>query len=422
MLDRRVWLLTFGQSLLSVGRGVLMPFATLYFYEVRHFPLTLVGLALAIALPLGALVGLAWGAVSDRAGRRPLMLVGFAGHAVTTAALAFVSTPPAYVVVVVANAVAVSAWSPSARAMVADVTPPDRRARGYGLLYLANNFGLSIGLVLGGALALFLPYRAFFFAEAAGAAAFLVVVAVLVPESHAASAGPGKVGDHVRGLSLPLRDPLFLLFALANVLGGVGWSQFYSTFSPFVRDVVGVPVVWLGVAFAVNTVMVVALQMPIAERVERASRTRCYLVANYLMAWWLLMTWAASRLAGSLAMALALVLGGVAIMTLGEIMVAPVGASVAAGLAGSPRNYGKYLAALDLAWTVSSGLGAVMGGAFFDAGKPTLLWPVASLFTLLAFVAFLWLGKLLPPDVERPAASETPPASILGPDAGLAVE
>src|SRR5438067_10957562 len=86
-LDKRVWYLTVGQTLLSTGRGVLMPFATIYFYDVRHFPLSLIGLAYAVALPLGSVVGLAWGALADRVGRKPLMLLGFAGQAVTTAAL-----------------------------------------------------------------------------------------------------------------------------------------------------------------------------------------------------------------------------------------------------------------------------------------------------------------------------------------------
>src|SRR5581483_1125363 len=289
-MDARVWLLTYGQGLLSTGRGIIMPFATLYFYDVRHFPLTLVGLALAIAFPLGALVGIFWGGVADRIGRKPLMLLGFLGQAMCAVAYAFVVTVPAYFEVTILYAIAVSAWGPSARAMVADVTPEDRRGRAYGLLYLANNLGLSVGLLVGAILVAFLPYRSLFFAEAAGAAAYLVVVALAVEESHARAPGAKEEGGlarlrhHVRDLSTPLRDRRFLAVLLVATLGGIGWSQLYSTYAPFMKDVLSATAMGIGVVVAINTVMVVALQVPLSAWADRRSRTRVLLLGNALLA------------------------------------------------------------------------------------------------------------------------------------------
>lgn len=408
-LDPRVRVLTLGQLVLSVGRGVLMPFATLYFYNVQHFPLALIGLAFAIALPAGAVVGLFWGALADRVGRKPLMILGFTGMACTTAGLAFVTRPSEYIGIVVLNAIAISAWNPAARAMVADVTDASRRTRAYGLLYLANNAGISLGLVLGGLVALALPYRALFFFEAAGAAAYLLVVMLLVaesrtptPETPRVESAARKVGRHLASVATPLRDARFLVFGLATMLAGFGWCQLYITYSPFMANRLGFSDAWIGAMLAINTVLVVALQVPIARWAEARERTWVYLVANQLLAWSLLLTWLAGRAAG-FGPQLGIVALAIAIQTLGEIMVVPVGSAMAAALAGGEEHFGKYMAAFDLTWTTSAGLGSVLGGWFFDVGQPMLLWPSVTAFVVLSLAGFWWLGRVLPRGLNRSA-------------------
>lgn len=414
LFDRRVWYLMVGQVLLSLGRGVMMPFATIYFYNEKGFPLALIGLTFAIAMPAGATVGLLWGSLADRIGRKPLMLLGFASATLTTASLAFVETVPQYMVAVIANFVAFSAFNPAARAMIADVTPDDRRTRAYGLQYLANNAGISAGLLLGGVLAIFLPYRMLFFVEAAGIASYLVVIALLVEESHRreADAAPGRglarVAGHFRGISLPLRDPRFLLFALCGVLAGLGWAQFYITYSPYMKNYLDLGDVGIALIFAINTLLVVLLQVLIATWAERRRRTTVYIIANQLLAWSLILTWLSGRVDG-FAPRFGILAAGIVVMTLGEIMVVPVGSALVAGLAASKNDFGKYMAALELTWTTAGGLGSIVGGLFFDIGRPMLLWPAMTAFVILSFGGYWWLGRMLPAKVNSPGA---PPGGV----------
>lgn len=434
MFDRRVWLLTYGQVLQSLGRGILMPFATLYFYNVQGFPLALIGLALAIAFPTGALVGLAWGALADRYGRKPLMLLGYGAGTITTAALAFVETIPQYFVVTILNAVSVAAWLPASRAMIADVTPPARRTRAFGLTYMATNLGLSFGLVAGGVLALLMPYRTLFLIEAAGSAAYFVVVLLFVQESFKQArqdAAPAvsawsRVGAHVRDLSRPLQDRAFVLFAAASLLAGLGYSQFYIAWSPWLANVLGAGDAWIAIVFAINTVMVIALQIPIAHWAEERRRTYIFILSAYYMATSLLATWAAGRV-GDPALALGLMVVACVLLTIQEIAIAPVVPALVAGLAGAPERVGKYMAGLELLFALNAGIGAIIGGAFFDAGRPHLLWPVMMGLALLSLPLYLWLAKLLPPDVNQPAPdvpSPTAPAAVapaaVAPDAAPA--
>lgn len=417
LFERRVWLLTYGQVLLSLGRGMLMPFSALYFYNVQGFPLTIVGLAFAIAFPAGAIVGLFGGALADRIGRKPLMVAGFAINVVSTVALAFVTTIPLYLATFVVNAIGFSAWGPASRAMIADVTPADRRTRAYGLSYMANNLGLSVGLLVGGLLALFLDYRALFFAEAAGAAAYLVVVIVFVRESHARGERvPGRGATVTRTLAeiaVPFRHRAFLLFAVVMVLAGFGWAQFYSTYSPYFKNVLHFSDAWIGALYAINTLMVVGLQVPLAGWAEKRARTRVYIVATYALAWSLVLTWAAARVPGA-AVSLGVMALAIVVMTVGEILAAPVGSALVAGMAGGSANFGKYMAAFDLTWAVSGGVGAVLGGAFFDAGRPMLLWPVVTALVTLSLGGYVLLGRILPRGVNDPnragGAREAPPS------------
>lgn len=416
LFDGRVWTLTYGQTILSLGRGILMPFATLYFYNVRHFPLAAVGLALAIAFPLGSLAGLFWGAIADRVGRKPLMVLGFAGQALTTLSLAFIDTLPQYFAAVILNQVFISAWAPASRAMVADVTPEDRRTRAFGLLYMANNLGTSLGLLVGAILVIFLPYRALFIGESAGAAGFLLVVLLLVRESHApgpaAAAGGSplaRVGRHFKELSTPLRDRVFLAFIGVTVLGGIGWAQFYITYAPFMKNTLGFADATIGLIIAINTVMVVALQVPIAAWAEKRSRMRVLIMGNALLGASLLVTWEAPQLAGFV---FAMMVLAIVIMTVGEIMNAPIGPSLAAGLARTPANYGKYMAAFDLTWSLSSGLGSLLGGWFFDAGRAQLLWPVMTISVVGSMAGFALLSRHLPGGVDEPKKESEAPVAL----------
>ena len=91
------------------------------------------------------------GGLSDRFGRRPVLLIGIAGLAlsffVTAAATAL------WVLITVRLfSGAMQANASVANAYVADITPPEDRARRFGLLGAAFGVGFILGPVIGGVL------------------------------------------------------------------------------------------------------------------------------------------------------------------------------------------------------------------------------------------------------------------------------
>ena len=102
------------------------------------------------------------GMLSDRYGRRPVMLVSIFGLFVDFLFMAFAPTLWWLYLGRILNGATASSFS-TANAYVADITPPDRRARNFGILGSAFGFGFIVGPSLGGLLgeiSLRLPFMA----------------------------------------------------------------------------------------------------------------------------------------------------------------------------------------------------------------------------------------------------------------------
>lgn len=93
-----------------------------------------------------------WGALSDRVGRRPVLLWSVAATAVAMALLGFARSYPELVLVRLFQGVT-TANVAVAQAYIADVTPPNERARAMGLIGMAFGLGFILGPFAGGLLA-----------------------------------------------------------------------------------------------------------------------------------------------------------------------------------------------------------------------------------------------------------------------------
>ena len=91
------------------------------------------------------------GALSDAYGRRPVLLIGFSGLAISFLSTALVSSMPVLIVIRLVGG-AMQANLTVANAYVADITPPEQRAGRFGLLGAMFGIGFILGPVLGGLL------------------------------------------------------------------------------------------------------------------------------------------------------------------------------------------------------------------------------------------------------------------------------
>jgi DHA1 family tetracycline resistance protein-like MFS transporter len=212
-----------------VGFGIVMPTLP---YWAREFGASGATLGLLITGYAAAQFVCAplWGRLSDRIGRRPVLLCTIAGTAVSLFALALApSLGWLFVARVLAGAFAANVGVASA--YIADVTPPADRTRWMGLLGASFGIGFVLGPVIGGLLGPF-GYQVPLFA-AAGLAALNLVHAALAlrePPGHAASAADAAARAGA------LRDPLVRKLCVANFAFSVGVTQLETIFAYFLYD------------------------------------------------------------------------------------------------------------------------------------------------------------------------------------------
>src|SRR5437762_10682054 len=211
-----------------VGFGIIVPLLPYYAESFGASPLV-IGLLFAIFSLCQLAAAPALGDLSDRYGRRPILVFSLAGTVVS-----FVMLAVAHSVVMLFAARIVDGLSggniSTARAYVADVTAPKDRARAYGLIGAAFGLGFIFGPALSGVLAK-RSYTAPIWAAAALTLVATAMAWLWLPETvHRAKAGTGDpflylpellrrqilrrvlVIDFVYWFALAVFQPTFALF------------------------------------------------------------------------------------------------------------------------------------------------------------------------------------------------------------------
>jgi MFS transporter, DHA1 family, tetracycline resistance protein len=163
-----------------VGFGIVIPLLPLYAQRFGAGPVAAAWL-LSIYSLMQFLFAPWWGRLSDRVGRRPVLLVGIAGAALSYLACGLAGSLAWLFVARAANGL-MGANVGVAQAYIADVTPPHERARGMGLIGAAFGLGFILGPAIGGFLSRWGP-QAPFLGAAALAAANGILAWFRLPES-----------------------------------------------------------------------------------------------------------------------------------------------------------------------------------------------------------------------------------------------
>jgi DHA1 family tetracycline resistance protein-like MFS transporter len=196
----------------ALGVGLIFPILPALLQDVTHAEnvAPFIGIMMALYAAMQFAFAPVLGALSDRLGRRPVLLVSLAGAAVNYVLLALA---PSLAVLLLGRAVAglTGASASVAAAYVTDISAEDRRARRFGLLNAMFGIGFIVGPVLGGVLGdagLRLPFVA---AAVLNGGNFLLAF-FLLPESRP----PGRQAIDLAALN-PLR-PLRWVFAAKGLL------------------------------------------------------------------------------------------------------------------------------------------------------------------------------------------------------------
>lgn len=136
-----------------VGFGIVIPLLPFYAETYGASPME-VTLLMAVYSGAQFLLAPVWGGLSDRVGRRPVLLASIAATAIFLTGFALAESLVLLFVFRTLHGAAAANIS-TAQAIVADITPPEKRAMGMGLIGAAFGVGFTLGPWIGGELA---PY------------------------------------------------------------------------------------------------------------------------------------------------------------------------------------------------------------------------------------------------------------------------
>jgi multidrug resistance protein len=261
-----------------VGFGIILPILPLYAERFGASPTT-VGLLLASFSIAQLLFAPVWGAVSDRIGRKPVLVLSLVGTAVGSLVTGLAGSLPLLFLGRILDGMSGASVS-VAQASVADLAPPQERARLFGLLGAAFGVGFVAGPALGALAALGgarLP-----FLVAAGVAGVNAVAALRrLPETHV-DRGAAAVDDLRSTVSKPPSGlSRLLLIAFFSL---VAFSAFEATFALFGERRLSFGPASTGVVFTAVGLVLVAVQTtlvrPTVARLGESTTLRAALVVN----------------------------------------------------------------------------------------------------------------------------------------------
>ncbi|MEI7705333.1 MAG: MFS transporter [Deltaproteobacteria bacterium] len=221
-----------------------------------------------------------WGRLSDRIGRRPVLLVSIA---MTAVAFLLYGVAGSFVVLLISRlfAGAATANIAIAQAYVADVTPPEGRARGMGMIGAAFGLGFVFGPAVGGLLAGW-SLAAPGLAAAALSLVNLVAATILLPEpaQHVAAA---RSRGRVQALLDELRKPGIRRVLFIYLVVTLAFSAMEATYAFLAQRRFGLHERQVGWVFAYIGVIVVLVQGGLIGPLTRRFGEKRLLVVGSLL-------------------------------------------------------------------------------------------------------------------------------------------
>jgi MFS family permease len=381
---RDFWVLITSLFVDRLGGALFYPFIALFVtakFQVGMIEVGYLFAIFAIASIFGNTVG---GAMTDRFGRRSMIIFGLIISAFSALTLGFVGDLSLLYITGMIVGLFSNIGSPAQQAIIADLLPEERRADGFGLLRIVSNLAMTIGPAIGGILAA-QSYLWLFISDAFASTITAFIVFLEVPETKPKSptdTSSVNMVQAMKGYVKVIRDRVFVAFILISILMLLVYIQMNTTLSVYLRDVHGIPAQGFGYILSLNAGMVVLFQFWITRHIKHLPPLIVMALGTSLYAIGFSMYGIVSSYA--------LFMLAMVIITIGEMFVAPVGQALVANLAPEDMR-GRYMAVYGFSWTIPVALGPWAAGLIMDKYDPNWVWYACGIISTIAIAGYLIL-------------------------------
>ena len=384
---RQFWLLFWGMLLSTIGSSMIWPFLMIYASERLNLPLTQTASLVTINSTASLIMTFAAGQITDRVGRKMVMVVSLLSNAVVYLFLSHAGTYTQFAILMVMLGASNPLYRVGADAMMADLISPDKRADAYSVLRMSNNAGVAIGPSVGGFLAAASQYLAFYIASAGlfifGLLILFFAVETLPEEDKQESA---KKEERWGGYDRIFRDWPFLTTTINITFGLITASLIWVLLPVYATKVIGIPKQLYGFIPTTNALMVVFLQVLVTQWTKKHSPLRMIalgmsfyavgvgsvILGNGFWSFWISMV----------------------IISIGELIIVPTASTFVANLAPADMR-GRYMGIYGLTWSLSIGIGPLLGGLLSDSFGSVATWYGGFVIGVISTAIFFLIERTL---------------------------
>jgi MFS family permease len=385
------WIIVVTLFIDSLGSTLLFPFFALYITQKFGVGMTEAGVLLGMSSLFGLIGSVIGGALTDKFGRRQLILFGLVFSALSSLLFGLASDVRILYFLVVIVGLLSRVSTPAHDAMMADILPEDRRQEAFGITRVVYNYAWIFGTALGGLIAA-RSFLALFVADAVLSLTVAIILYRFLPETRPASPMEARENESflmtIAGYRTVLRDLAYMGFTLAGMLVLIVYQQQYGALAVYLRDVHNIGPKSYGVMLSITGLEVVFFQIWISRTIRKYPPFLMMMLgALFFMAGFGMIGFVKGFTFFLLAVILA---------TVGEMILFPTNKALAINFA-PPEMRGRYMAVYDFGWTLPATFGPAAAGLILDNYNPNLLWYVGGVLCAVSALSFyalhLWLGR-----------------------------
>jgi MFS family permease len=367
-----VWVLIIGTVLSRGSAFMTLPFLSIFLSRNMDVSPLVIGLTVGMSPLMGTAGGFVGGHLSDRFGRKPIMLTSVFGLAWVYYGFTIANGQGWFILLNAFNGLCGSFFEPASQAMMADFTEKNKRMKVYSLRYTAINIGASVGPLLGAYLANTSARLSFLITGSTylvyGIALLWFMKKLVISKAESDK----KVVSFADAFNVIKTDKALRYLLFGIILINIGYVQMDSNFPQFLAKTLENGVVIFSVLLTLNAVMVVVLQMPISHLAEKFSLMQVMVVGAIfisagLIGFSFVTGWITAIISGVL-------------FTIGEILIFPSNNMMMDNLA--PEHLrGTYFGAGQFR-KIGNFLGPIIGGSLMGHLQGQLMFWIMAIVSL----------------------------------------
>jgi len=345
---------------------MIWPFLMIYVSKALDLSLSTAATLITINALTGLFTSFVAGVVSDKLGRKPVMIISLSVNGIGYLAMSQAHSYLGFALIMVLMGASNPLYQVGSDAMLADMIIPEKRTNAYAFIRMINNAGIAVGPVFGGFLAS-RSYTLAFLGAALGMLMYSLLLFLRARETlnNADQTQKETWIESLGGYSRVFRDHPYIVFALLVGIGLIAPSMLWTLLAVYTKQNFGLPENLFGWLPTTNALMCVFIQLFVTHITRRFRALPVITVGMLIYALGVGSVVLMNNFWGFWA--------SMVLMTFGELTLIPTVSKYIADLAPADKR-GRYMSFYWFSWGIARAAAPLIGGSLNDMVNPHSIW------------------------------------------------